>query len=89
MQAVAGFKHVSVNLLRRVLAIRNATTMAAKVDPAILAALGLDPKLAKIASHGGSGFSSTFKLSSAVDGEEKNYFVKTGTGADAELMFKG
>ncbi|KAI1449521.1 fructosamine kinase [Annulohypoxylon stygium] len=63
--------------------------MAANVDPAILEALELDPKVTNIASHGGSGFASTFKLSSTVDGKEKNYFVKTGTGADSELMFKG
>ncbi|OTB05421.1 hypothetical protein M426DRAFT_10745 [Hypoxylon sp. CI-4A] len=63
--------------------------MASKVDPAILGALGLDPRATKITSHGGSGFASTFKLSSTVDGKETNYFVKTGTGADSELMFKG
>ncbi|KAI1655787.1 fructosamine-3-kinase [Daldinia decipiens] len=63
--------------------------MASKVDPAILEALGLDAQVTKITSHGGSGFASTFKLSSTVEGKEKNYFVKTGTGADSELMFKG
>ncbi|KAH9898807.1 fructosamine kinase [Xylariomycetidae sp. FL2044] len=59
------------------------------VDPAIIDALGLDPKVTKIASHGGSGFASTFKLSSTVDGKDVNYFVKTGTGSDSELMFRG
>ncbi|KAJ9130158.1 Fructosamine kinase [Pleurostoma richardsiae] len=63
--------------------------MAPSVDPAILEALGLDPSSAKIASHGGSGFSSTFKLSGTAGGEEKNYFVKTGSGKDAEVMFTG
>ncbi|KAI0163078.1 fructosamine kinase [Pestalotiopsis sp. NC0098] len=63
--------------------------MSPKVDSAILEALGLDPEVTKIGSHGGSGFASTFKISSTVDGEEKNYFVKTGSGPDAELMFKG
>lgn len=63
--------------------------MAPGVDSAILEALGLDPSTTKIATHGGSGFASTFKLSSTVDGETKNYFVKTGTGKDAELMFTG
>ncbi|TPX09960.1 uncharacterized protein E0L32_008807 [Thyridium curvatum] len=63
--------------------------MAPSVDPAIVEALGLDPASTKIVSHGGSGFASTFKLSSVVDGEEKNYFVKTGTGKDAEVMFRG
>jgi protein-ribulosamine 3-kinase len=63
--------------------------MASDVDPAIVKALGLDPAVTKIASHGGSGFASTFRLSSKVDGEDRNYFVKIGTGADSELMFKG
>lgn len=63
--------------------------MAPNVDPAILDALGLDPANTKIVTHGGSGFSSTFKLSSIKDGQEINYFVKTGTGKDAEVMFRG
>ena len=63
--------------------------MAPAVDSAILEALGLSSETTKIASHGGSGFSSTFKLSSTQDGRVTNYFVKTGSGKDAEVMFKG
>ncbi|KND94529.1 Ketosamine-3-kinase [Tolypocladium ophioglossoides CBS 100239] len=63
--------------------------MAPRVDPAILEALGLDANRTRIAPHGGSGFSSTFKLSSTVGGQPVSYFVKTGTGKDAELMFRG
>lgn len=63
--------------------------MAPNVDPAILEALGLDPAATQIASHGGSGFASTFKISSQVDGQDRNYFVKTGSGSDSELMFRG
>lgn len=63
--------------------------MASNIDPAILEALSLDPLTAKIASHGGSGFASTFKISAKVDGEDKNYFVKTGSGANFQVMFKG
>ncbi|KAI1333946.1 fructosamine-3-kinase [Xylariaceae sp. FL0016] len=63
--------------------------MSPTVDTAIIDALGLDPDSTSLASHGGSGFASTFKLSSTVGGKETNYFVKTGTGDDAELMFKG
>lgn len=59
------------------------------VDPAIIEALQLDPANTKIASHGGAGFSSTFKLSSSIDGSPINYFVKTGTGKDSDVMFKG
>lgn len=63
--------------------------MAPTVDKAILDALGLEPANTKMVNHGGAGFSSTFKLSSIKDGQEMNYFVKTGTGKDAEVMFQG
>lgn len=63
--------------------------MVPSADSAILEALGLDPASTRISTHGGSGFSSTFKLSSTLNGEKVNYFVKTGTGKDAETMFKG
>lgn len=63
--------------------------MAPGVDPAILDALGLDPADARIASHGGSGFSSTFKLSATKDGRPVHYFVKTGSGKEAQVMFRG
>lgn len=63
--------------------------MGIKVDPAILEALGLDESNTTIASHGGSGFASTFKLSTTQNGKPKHYFVKTGTGGDSETMFKG
>ncbi|KAF4982799.1 hypothetical protein FZEAL_1651 [Fusarium zealandicum] len=60
-----------------------------RADPAITKALGLDPESTTIASHGGSGFASTFKISTEVDGKPVNYFVKTGSGKDAEIMFRG
>ncbi|KAI6354595.1 hypothetical protein MCOR25_008539 [Pyricularia grisea] len=63
--------------------------MAPSLDPAILKALGLDAETTKMSAHGGSGFASTFKLWGTVDGEEKTFFVKTGSGKDAETMFKG
>lgn len=63
--------------------------MSSRIDPAIVEVLGLDPSTARLTSHGGSGFASTFKLTSTVNGKEVNYFVKTGTGPDAALMFKG
>ncbi|KAH7413272.1 Fructosamine/Ketosamine-3-kinase [Cadophora sp. MPI-SDFR-AT-0126] len=63
--------------------------MAPKIDPAILKALSLDAESTTLASHGGSGFSSTYKLSSrGSDGKEKLYFVKTG-GKGSEVMFAG
>lgn len=63
--------------------------MAPNVDPAILEALGLDLSGTEISSHGGSGFASTFKLSTTVDGHPTNYFIKTGSGSDSEVMFRG
>lgn len=59
------------------------------VDSAILQALGLDAQDARQASHGGAGFSSTFKLTGVRDGNEVSYFVKIGSGRDAETMFQG
>ncbi|KAK3489854.1 Fructosamine/Ketosamine-3-kinase [Neurospora crassa] len=67
--------------------------MSSTVDPAIIRALALDPNSASasITSHGGSGFSSTYKLLiTTPDGNNKRaYFVKTGTGPDAAAMFLG
>ena len=70
--------------------------MSPTVDPAILHALGLDPNSASasITSHGGSGFSSTYKLQTSTPDDggsqtSKTYFVKTGTGPDAASMFLG
>lgn len=63
--------------------------MASTVDPAIIEALGLDPDQSQISSHGGSGFASTFKISTVVDDKPVSYFVKTGSGSDAEVMFRG
>ena len=63
--------------------------MAPKLDPAITKALCLDAPSTTIASHGGSGFASTFKITSTVDGKEKLFFIKTGKGKDSEIMFAG
>ncbi|KAK4107535.1 hypothetical protein N656DRAFT_793132 [Canariomyces notabilis] len=63
--------------------------MLPNVDPAILEALGLEPTSSKLVSHGSSGFSSTYKLVAARDGEDLTYFVKVGFGPNAEVMFRG
>ncbi len=63
--------------------------MLPNVDQAILEALGLEATSSKLVSHGGSGFSSTYKLSATRDGEELTFFIKVGTGPDAEIMFRG
>ena len=61
-----------------------------KVDTAVLQALRLDPAKTTVASHGGSGFSSTMKICGILqDGTQRLYFMKTGHGRDAEIMFAG
>ncbi|KAJ4286367.1 Dynamin-like GTPase that mediates homotypic ER fusion [Collariella sp. IMI 366227] len=62
--------------------------MLPNIDPAILEALGLEATSSKLISHGGSGFSSTYKLTSTKDGKELAFFIKTGTGPEAEVMFR-
>ena len=61
-----------------------------RCDSAILDALGLDPSSVHLESRG-SGFSSTFKLTGVPTGSEvtRSFFVKTGSGQDAEAMFRG
>jgi protein-ribulosamine 3-kinase len=63
--------------------------MAPTLDPAIIAALSLDPKVTNIRLYGGSAFSTTAKITTRIDGEEKRYFIKIGTGNDAKAMFRG
>ncbi|KAL2158734.1 hypothetical protein VTH06DRAFT_3925 [Thermothelomyces fergusii] len=63
--------------------------MPPHVDAAILEALGLEASSARLVSHGGSGFSSTYKLVATKDGQEVTFFVKTGSGPEAEAMFRG
>lgn len=61
------------------------------VDASIAKLLGLDPEKARISSAGGgSTFASTSKIVSQGDGgSERAYFMKTGTGKEAEVMFAG
>ncbi|KAH8593248.1 Fructosamine/Ketosamine-3-kinase [Bisporella sp. PMI_857] len=63
--------------------------MAPKLDPSIVKALSLDLSKTTISSHGSSGFASTFKITTAVNEQEKLFFIKTGTGKGGEIMFTG
>lgn len=63
--------------------------MPPSIDSAILTALNLDKNHTTISSAGGSGFSSTFKLSTTKDGQPFDYFVKTSSGEGARIMFEG
>lgn len=63
-----------------------------KIDSAVAKLLQLDAANTTVSSHGGGGMSSasTTKISTKLsNGSTKMYFMKTGTGKDAELMFRG
>ena len=62
-----------------------------KLDPAILRALSLSlSSNTTITSHGGSGFTTTAKITTTLpDGTHQYFFLKTGQGKDAEKMFAG
>ena len=61
-----------------------------KIDSAVIKALSLDSAKTTVARHGGSGFSTTAKITTTLqDGTEKHFFLKTGKGKDAEVMFAG
>ncbi|PSK34873.1 hypothetical protein B9Z65_1456 [Elsinoe australis] len=63
-----------------------------KLDPAVVKLLALDSEQTSVSSHGGGGMSSasTSKIQTVLpDGSPKLYFMKTGTGKEAEAMFEG
>ena len=61
-----------------------------KIDSAVIRALSLDPAKTTVAKHGGSGFSTTAKITTTLkDGIEKDFFIKTGKGKDAQVIFAG
>lgn len=75
-----------------VLCRHDTTQSIMKLDPAILKLLGLDPATTSVSSAGGGGCSSasTSKIVSKLeDGSEKAFFMKTGSGEDAKVMFEG
>jgi hypothetical protein len=76
-----------LNILRR-----HTTHATMKLDPAVVKLLGLDPASTSVSSAGGGGCSSasTSKIVSKLpDGSEKAFFMKTGSGEDAKVMFEG
>jgi protein-ribulosamine 3-kinase len=63
-----------------------------KLDPAVAKLLDLDSATTTVSSAGGGGCSSasTSKIVSKLqDGTEKVFFMKTGSGEDAKVMFEG
>ena len=74
--------------------LRNFTSLVStmKLDSAVIKLLALDPNNTSVSSHGGAGMSSasTMKITTAAeDGSKKQFFMKTGKGSEAELMFTG
>ncbi|KAF2724685.1 Ketosamine-3-kinase [Polychaeton citri CBS 116435] len=62
------------------------------IDSAIATLLQLDPDNTTVSSAGGGGMSSasTSKITTKLDdGSTMQYFMKTGKGRDAEIMFEG
>lgn len=71
---------------------KQAFRSAMKLDPAVIELLKLDPDNTTVSSAGGGGCSSasTSKITSKLsDGTEKLFFMKTGRGKDANIMFEG
>jgi len=63
-----------------------------KLDSAVLKVLALDSSKATISSHGAGGMSSasTSKITTMLsNGKAKSFFMKTGQGEDAKIMFEG
>lgn len=63
-----------------------------KLDLAVVKLLGLNPDETNVSSASGGGMSSasTSKIVSQLDdGTEKAFFMKTGSGKEAEIMFEG
>lgn len=63
-----------------------------KLDDAIVKLLKLNPAKTSVSSAGGGGCSSasTSKITSELDdGTKKHFFMKTGRGEDAKVMFEG
>lgn len=62
-----------------------------KLDPAVLDLLNLDKTSTSISAAGGGGCSSasTYKIKSKREGTDVLFFMKTGEGDDAKVMFQG
>lgn len=70
-----------------------------QLDPAVARALSLGPDTAaSVSAHGGSRFSTVAKITATMpadaggdgDGRRKKiFFMKTGSGSDVEVMFRG
>jgi protein-ribulosamine 3-kinase len=63
-----------------------------KLDPAVVRLLDLNPDKTSVSAAGGGGSSSasTLKITSQLDdGTDQTFFMKTGSGEEAQVMFQG
>ena len=63
-----------------------------KLDSAIAKLLSLDARRTTVSSGGGVGMSSASTaniMTKLQDGSNKKFFMKTASGSEAEIMFKG
>jgi protein-ribulosamine 3-kinase len=63
-----------------------------KLDDSVVRLLGIDPMKTALSSAGSGGCSSasTYKIVTRdANGAEKQFFMKSGSGEDAEVMFRG
>ncbi|KAI5249470.1 fructosamine kinase [Aureobasidium subglaciale] len=61
-----------------------------EIDSAVTQLLSLNPRETTVSGSGGSSFSSTSKITTKLDdGTTKQYFMKTGSGKEASVMFEG
>jgi len=60
-----------------------------RLDPAVVKLLGLDTETTTVTSAGGGGCSSASTSKIVSNGTEKAFFMKTGSGKAAKVMFEG
>jgi len=87
---------VCILVLYMLFGIRRLSTITSKskimaIDSAVAKLLSLDPSQTTISGAGaGSSFASTSKITTKLDdGTEKQFFMKTGSGNEASIMFEG
>ncbi|RMY87701.1 hypothetical protein D0862_10625 [Hortaea werneckii] len=79
-------------MFSRIPHLRSLWTSTMKLDSAIVSLLGLDPQNTSVSGGGGGGDSSATasKITTKLpNGDEMQYFMKSGRGKDAETMFAG
>lgn len=70
--------------------LSSSEAQAMKLASSVIRDLSLDPDTTTVAAHGSSGFNAIAKISTTFeDGTQREFFMKTASGKDAEIMFRG